>query len=179
MRLKMLEGLLPGAPVSDIQRILDYHSSFFGAPFSAFVQTVLRGPSFWSVGERELFATFASSKNQCVFRTGAHGAVASLALNKDIVEAVLQDWHTAPVSEPVRATLGLLEKLMLAPAKLGPEDVKPLLALGLSAEAIEDALAIGTLFSIINRLADSFEVAIPSSEGFRLAGAQLLAAGYV
>ena len=179
MRLKMLDGLLQGAPVSDIQRILEYRSSFFGAPFSSFVQTVLRGPSFWSVGERELFATFASFKNQCEFCTGAHGAVAALALNKDIVGAVLRDWHTAPVSEPVRASLGLLETMMLAPAELGPEDVKPLLALDLSAEAIQDVLAIGALFSMINRLADSFEVYVFSPEDFMQAGVYLLNGGYI
>jgi hypothetical protein len=30
-------------------------------------QAVLRGPSPWSVGERELFAAFTSKLNQCVF----------------------------------------------------------------------------------------------------------------
>jgi len=28
---------------------------------------VMRGPSEWSVAERELFAAFVSSLNQCVF----------------------------------------------------------------------------------------------------------------
>jgi len=28
---------------------------------------VMRGPSDWSVGERELFAAFVSSLNQCPF----------------------------------------------------------------------------------------------------------------
>jgi len=28
---------------------------------------VMRGPSPWSVGERELFAAFVSRLNQCVF----------------------------------------------------------------------------------------------------------------
>jgi len=27
----------------------------------------MRGPSMWSVGERELFAAFVSRLNQCVF----------------------------------------------------------------------------------------------------------------
>jgi uncharacterized peroxidase-related enzyme len=179
MRLKMLDEVLKDAPVSGIQRVLTYHSSLFGEPFSAFAQAVLRGPSFWSVGERELFATFVSAKDQCPFCTGAHSAIASLALNETVVKAVLQDWRTAPVSEQMSVTLGLLEKMVLAPVEIGPEDIEPLLAAGLSAEAIEDALAICTLFSIINRLADSFGVAIPSREDFLAGGAWLLAQGYV
>ena len=31
------------------------------------VRTVMRGPSDWSVGERELFAAFVSRLNQCHF----------------------------------------------------------------------------------------------------------------
>ena len=39
----------------------------FGAPHSAHTQVVMRGPSEWSVGERELFAAFVSKMNQCHF----------------------------------------------------------------------------------------------------------------
>jgi hypothetical protein len=39
----------------------------FGQPFSVYLQEVLRGPSDWSIGERELFAAFVSKKNQCAY----------------------------------------------------------------------------------------------------------------
>ncbi len=67
MRLKQIEQMLQGAPVSDINRILAYRAAFFGEPYSACLQDVLRGPSEWSIGERELFAAFTSYKNQCQF----------------------------------------------------------------------------------------------------------------
>jgi hypothetical protein len=67
MRLKQLEQVMQGAPVSDINRVLTYRAEFFGASYSACLQDVLRGPSEWSVGERELFAAFTSYKNQCLF----------------------------------------------------------------------------------------------------------------
>ena len=51
----------------DVQRALTYRPERFGAPFSALCQQVLRGPSDWSVGERELFAAFVSAQNQCPF----------------------------------------------------------------------------------------------------------------
>lgn len=56
-----------GAPVPDVVKTLMYRKAFFGAPQSRLTQQVMRGPSEWSVGERELFAAFVSSLNDCVF----------------------------------------------------------------------------------------------------------------
>ena len=53
--------------VSDILRVLKYRPELFGAPLSELLQEVMRGPSAWSVGERELFAAFVSAQNQCPF----------------------------------------------------------------------------------------------------------------
>ena len=39
----------------------------FGLPFSEELDRVMRGPSDWSPGERELFAGFTSLLNQCPF----------------------------------------------------------------------------------------------------------------
>lgn len=59
--------VLSGRRVVDIIRTLLYQPRFFGRPVSAWTQAVMRGPSEWSVGERELFAAFTSRLNQCVF----------------------------------------------------------------------------------------------------------------
>lgn len=67
MRLHCLDEVLQGERVSDIQRVLTYRSEFFGTPMSILTQSVLRGPSDWLVGERELFAAFTSSLNRCPF----------------------------------------------------------------------------------------------------------------
>ncbi len=55
------------AEPTDVLKTFCYRPAFFGEPFSDFVDAVLRGPSEWSEGERELFATFVSSLNQCPF----------------------------------------------------------------------------------------------------------------
>jgi hypothetical protein len=49
----------------DVLRTLSYRSGFFGGPYSALVQSVMRGPSVWTVGERELLAAYTSYLNQC------------------------------------------------------------------------------------------------------------------
>jgi hypothetical protein len=59
--------LMTGRRAVDIIRTLLYRPEFFGRPMSVWTQAVMRGPSAWSVGERELFAAFASRLNQCVF----------------------------------------------------------------------------------------------------------------
>lgn len=74
--------------------------------------------------------------------------------------------------------LGLLEKVTLDPDHVSPDDIRPLFALGVSKQAIEDALRICACFHIIARLADAFAVEIPNAEGFRQTGMQLLAHGY-
>ena len=60
--MRMMAGHAPG-----VVRTMLYRKSFFGKKWSELTQQVMRGPSSWSVGERELFAAFVSRLNQCVF----------------------------------------------------------------------------------------------------------------
>ena len=60
--MRLMVGHAPG-----VVRTLFYRKEFFGQKFSALTQQVMRGPSPWSVGEREIFAAFVSRLNQCVF----------------------------------------------------------------------------------------------------------------
>ena len=96
-----------------------------------------------------------------------------------MVTAVLDDWHTAPIDEKLRMTLGLLEKVTLTPWEVGPDDITPLRAVGVSEQAIEDALVVCALFNMIDRMADSLDVAIPTAEGFAQTGERLLQHGYL
>ena len=76
-------------------------------------------------------------------------------------------------------TLGLLEKVTLTLWEVGPGDITPLRAVGVSEDAIEDALIVCALFNIIDRIADALDVAIPSAEGFARTAERLLAQGYL
>ena len=51
----------------DVIRTLMYRPEFFGRPAGAMFQEVMRGPSEWSVGDRELMAAFVSKTNECEF----------------------------------------------------------------------------------------------------------------
>ena len=60
--IRLVQGHAPG-----VVRTLLYRKEFFGRRWSALTQQVMRGPSAWTVGERETFAAVVSRFNQCVF----------------------------------------------------------------------------------------------------------------
>lgn len=67
-KLKLILIRLSGRRrVPDVVKTILYRPEFWGRPMCAWTQAVMRGPSDWSVGERELFAAFTSRMNQCVF----------------------------------------------------------------------------------------------------------------
>jgi hypothetical protein len=66
LRMIRLTSRDPAQP-QDIIKTMLYRPEFFGKQASNFYQELLRGPSEWSVGERELFAAFTSSLNACRF----------------------------------------------------------------------------------------------------------------
>ncbi|MBS1120160.1 MAG: hypothetical protein H6Q90_2388 [Deltaproteobacteria bacterium] len=54
-------------PVPDVVKTLKYRPEFFGGPMGAVFQEVMRGPSEWSIGDRELMAAYVSNVNECEF----------------------------------------------------------------------------------------------------------------
>ena len=59
--------VVAGFRVPDVVRTLRHRPDLFGRPHSVHTQAVMRGPSEWSLGERELFAAFVSRMNRCHF----------------------------------------------------------------------------------------------------------------
>jgi hypothetical protein len=56
-----------GTEPPDVLKTLHYRPELFGRPFSDTLEPAMHGPSDWSAGERELFAAFVSSLQQCPF----------------------------------------------------------------------------------------------------------------
>lgn len=54
-------------PVPDVVKTLMYRPEFFGGHMSKVFQEVMRGPSEWTIGERELMAAYVSKTNECEF----------------------------------------------------------------------------------------------------------------
>jgi hypothetical protein len=53
--------------VPDVVKLNHYRPDFYGTPMREFVHEAMRGPSAWSVGDRELMAAFVSQMNACEF----------------------------------------------------------------------------------------------------------------
>lgn len=101
-------------------------------------------------------------------------------MDPEVTRKVLEDYTTAPIDEKLRATLGLLRKMTLEHEALTADDVRPVLALGVSRKALQEAMHVAYLFNIYDRLADTMGWDVPAQEsGFYQASARrLLARGY-
>jgi alkylhydroperoxidase family enzyme len=166
-------------PVLDVVKLVKYRADFYGGQMGAVTQEAMRGPSVWSVGDRELMAAFVAKTNHCEFCTKAHLAVAQGAYHRDGqgVSGLSSNIDTAAIEEPLRATLLMLGKLTREHA-VDADDMRAVLAAGASRQQIEDALAVCFSFNVIARLADAFGFFVPGPKAFEAGAKYLLARGY-
>ena len=167
-----------GHPVPDAARLMFYRPDFYGIRAKAFTQEAMRGPSGWSVGERELMAAYVSTVNETAFCVAAHTAAAKRAFQDGPrVEAVLSDLESAPIAEPLRATLRMLGDLT-RDGTVDAAAMRRVLAAGVSPEQVRDALAVCAAFNITDRLADAFGFDLLSPGGYEAGAKYLLKRGY-
>lgn len=76
-------------------------------PLNALAEVLLRGPNTLTQGERELIATYVSSRNDRLFCQMIHGSVAAhhLGGNEDLVSQVKLNFEFADVSDKMKALL--------------------------------------------------------------------------
>lgn len=129
---------------------------------------VMCGPSLLDRGTRELIAAYVSGLNGCRYCHGAHVAFAeSHGIDPDLLAALLDDPETAPVDDRLRPLLAYCARLTRTPARLVAADVEAVLAAGWPEEALEDAIAVVSLFALYNRMMDGHGFAPRDREGNR------------
>jgi alkylhydroperoxidase family enzyme len=94
------------------------------------------------------------------------------------MNAVLDDYRSAPIDERLRATLAFLEKMTLSPEALTPADADAARAAGATDEMLEDAAQVCAAFNMITRVADALEFEIVSDKEFAKGAQALLRFGY-
>lgn len=168
--------LMTRHPVVDAVKLAFYRKDFYGA--GTLTNEAMRGSSEWSVGDRELMAAYVAKTNQCPFCVAAHSATSGMAYGDDAkVAAVLADLDTAPIEEPLRATLRMLGKLGHEHS-VDAADIQQMLDAGVTRSQIEDALAVSLAFNITARLANAFDFDLAGPEAMAAGAKHLLKRGY-
>lgn len=150
--------------MSNVAMTAMYRPKFWGRPFFEMATAVLRGPSFWTPGEREYMAMVVSRVNECSFCLRVHTETTRIESQGEV------DVDDASVMrQELVAVLPLLEKVTTAPDTVTPADVAAVRAVGVPDEAIVDALHVTLIFNTVNRMANAFGWGWDSDDHVRVA----------
>ena len=120
-----------------------------------YTDDLLRGPSPFTVGEREFIAAYVSGVNACNYCHGAHSIIAELhGIDSDLLENVLNDPAAAGVEPKMLPVLDYVRKLTEAPARLTDGDAERVFDAGWSEEALYHAISVCAIFNFMNRIVE-------------------------
>jgi alkylhydroperoxidase family enzyme len=94
------------------------------------------------------------------------------------VDAVLEDFATAPISNKDKALFEFLEKMNAQSNRIRKADVDALKNVGWSEEAIYDAITVCALFKFYNAWIDATGVHDMPAEAYQMSGKRLATQGY-
>jgi len=104
--------------------------------------------------DRELIAVVVSSANACLYCLVSHGAALREALGDPVLgERIAFDWRRAGLDERRTAIAAYADKLTRTPREVGAEDLRGLLAVGLTLEEAWDVAEIASMYNFTNRMA--------------------------
>jgi uncharacterized peroxidase-related enzyme len=140
---------------------------------------IIRRPSTISVGMRELIAAYTSHANECAFCTKAHAAAAGELLGHELVQAVLADVETSPLSDKDKGLLRFVGKVTIDLPAVTGADTDALRAAGWDDEAIYFAISTCALFNFYNRWITASGVPEMSAESHAAQGRNIARNGYI
>ena len=150
-------------------------------PLLELAQTLLRGDSTLSAGERELIATYVSNRNECMFCAGSHGAAAKHLLGSDfdLIEQVWSNPADAPVSDKLQALLRIAGQVQRSGTDVTDDAVAQAREEGATDEEIHDTVLIASAFCMYNRYVDGLDtVASSTLSDYDEMGAVMAEEGY-
>jgi uncharacterized peroxidase-related enzyme len=151
-----------------------------GKPLYELAQALLRGPSTLSEADRELIASFVSSKNDCMFCMSSHAAAARYLYEDDkgIVDFVLEDYLSAPISAKLKALLSIAAKVQQDARTVSPDDISNAKNEGATEQEIHDTVLIAASFCMFNRYVDGLASLTPTEPEVYEAMGERMAQGY-
>ena len=151
-------------------------------PLNAIVEILLTGPSTLTRGERELIATYVSSRNCTHYCASIHGAIAAAHLGGDeaLVKQVKTDFTQAAISPKLKALLAIAGKVQQDGKLVTSADVQAARAHGATDLEIHDTVLIAAAFCMYNRYVDGLGTDQPDDEAlYRERGRRVARDGYV
>ena len=165
---------IPAASLIDVFRAYPE----FARPLHEFAQQLMRGPSPFTEGERELLAAFVSRLNHCAFCEASHTAVAALyGYDSTLVEQLALDLTHANVAERLKPVFRYVRKLTLLPDQVDQADVTAIYEVGWDDTAVTHAALVCAFFSFMNRWVDGLGIQADPAV-VRRAGEMLHKKGY-
>jgi uncharacterized peroxidase-related enzyme len=152
-----------------------------GKPLYDLAQVLLRGESPLTEAERELIAAYVSNRNDCQFCMNSHAAAARHLFkdNKEVVDVVLQDYESAPISPRIKALLNIAGKVQENGKHVLEADVARARQHGANDRDIHDTVLIAATFSMFNRYVDGLASLTPTDPKENDAMGERMAKGYV
>ncbi|MEJ2238760.1 MAG: hypothetical protein P8X82_10725 [Gemmatimonadales bacterium] len=98
--------------------------------------------------------------------------------DRGLVDAVLDDYTTAPISEQERALFQFLDRLNRESNQLCQEDIDSVKAHGWSDEALYDAITVCALFNFYNKWIDATGVSDLPAAVYEASGKRMAERGY-
>jgi uncharacterized peroxidase-related enzyme len=132
--------------------------------------------------DRELIATFVSSRNTCYFCQTSHGAAAAHLAGGDpeLVDAVCRDFRSAAISEKLKALLAIAEAVHRGGKSVTSDLIASAREQGASDLEIHDTVLIAAAFCMYNRYVDGLGTWQPREPMmYREMGRRMAEEGYV
>ena len=151
-------------------------------PLFELAEVLLRGASTLSRGDREVIAAYVSALNQCQFCANSHATFAALQLDGgfDVVDAVIADPDTAPVSPKLRSLLEIAALVAQSGLAVTPGAIDSARAAGATDVEIHDAVLIAAAFCTYNRYVDGLgAITPPERSEYADIGRLIVGLGYV
>jgi uncharacterized peroxidase-related enzyme len=151
-------------------------------PMRELAEVLLRGPNSLTSGEREMIASFVSSRNDCTFCRDSHRASAAHHLDGDyeLVDAVNTDFRNSTVSPKLKALLAIAGKVAESGRNVTTADVEKARFEGATDEEIHDAVLIAAAFCMFNRYVDGLATWTPTDPDlYHAMGERMAHQGYV
>jgi uncharacterized peroxidase-related enzyme len=133
-------------------------------PLCELAEVLLHTPGSLSMADRELIASYVSSRNDCYYCQTSHGALAAYHLGGDenLVLDVKRNFESAAISQKLKALLAIAGKVQHSGKDVRPDDVEQARSLGATDGDIHDAVLIAAAFCMYNRYVDGLATWAPS-----------------